>query len=192
MKTLLAIIGGLAVIGISVLYGIGWMAEHSDTAPARPGGTTSTPGTENPPGIPLGQGKDPLGEGFNGCRHSTERISRMFQKDDQGNKTYTGHLSIWLRTDCSTAFDLPTASGIGVDPVTGREARLWVDCNRELFWLEYVRYTNNGQTVRENTTAKQREELEANRDGEIMTPNSLMDQATRQACKAVSTEGTVK
>lgn len=220
MKTVLAVVGGLVLLGLGGLYAFGWAVQKgwiSDPTQKSTQGSggksssqTSTPVSE---GVFLGQGDDPVDNpGLTGCTYSYNDVERMFVKDNQGARSYSGQLRVWLKADCPSGAALKVGggrpgqwgSGTWVGDTANfhvREARLWVDCNNERVWTEFERYTEGGKTVHEaqptttllgDSTVLEGQALENDRPGKIIPPNSLLTPFTDKYCPSAQSGKPVK
>jgi hypothetical protein len=197
MKTVLSIVGVLALLGFAGLFGLGfalqkgWIAD----AAAPPQNAPSQKSTPVSSGVRLAGGKDPLDEAGVGCNYSYDKVTKTY-KITEGEPFYTGHLRFWLTTDC------PNGANVRFGPRwTLRESRLWVNCNNQRVWIEFTRYVKEGETLPEyqpmktflgSTTAMEGNDLEDESPGEIIAPHSVLSPFTDKFCPMVQSGKSAK
>jgi hypothetical protein len=123
----------------------------------------------------------------------------MIETNDQGDRVYSGQLRLWLRTECPREETFKTAApcpACAEDPFhrsfNVRETRLWVNCDKEKFWIEFEQLSKNGEVVNQHEAPDQEKALEAAGGGTIILPNSLLARVTDKYCRAAQSGTSVR
>lgn len=215
MKSFLGIVVGLIIIAIAGLFGFGvaaakgwiptpqWLREAlsenagaPDQAPSSPNNPEHAQAERDQQPRPFSEGGLFLGQGANPIRYATDAtcfysveagtVTGFFVEDDAGRRVHDGTLRVWIKGDC------PAGGTVERGAFNVIRQRLYINCNSESVWQEFVKYEEDGKEIQEHPEDLQGAALARSERGEIIEPGSVLSPILEKVCPTVESGTPVK